>query len=79
MSGFKQHLGLPLWEDQIQYAAGCRGVLSVPVGGGETPMVVSGVLGDIGVTPTADIIRRGQGCEPIVCVCGGGRGLRGRG
>ena len=56
MSGFKQHLSLPLWEDAIQYATGCRGALIVSVGGGETPMVVFGVLGDIDVTPTADIL-----------------------
>ena len=37
-------------------------------------MVAYGVLGDIGVTPSADILRRGQGYEPIV-----GGGLRGRG
>ena len=29
-------------------------------------MVVSRVLGDIGVSPTSDILRRGQGCEPVV-------------
>ncbi len=29
-------------------------------------MVVSRVLGDIGVTPTADLFRGGQGCEPVV-------------
>ena len=29
-------------------------------------MVVYGVLGDVGVSSTADILRRGQGCEPVV-------------
>jgi hypothetical protein len=66
MSGFKQQLGLPLWEDPIRYAAGCRGALSVLVGGGETPMVISRVLRAIGMTLTVDILRRGEGCEPVV-------------
>ena len=29
-------------------------------------MVVFGVLGDVGVSSMADILRRGQGCEPVV-------------
>ena len=29
-------------------------------------MVVSEVLGDVGMSPTADILRRGQGCELVV-------------
>ena len=29
-------------------------------------MVVSGVLGDVGMSPTADILRSGQGCESVV-------------
>ncbi len=73
MSGVEEYLGLLKWEDLIRYAAGCRGALSVAVGGRETPIVVSGVLGDVGVTPTADIRRRGWGCEPVVW-----GGLRGR-
>ena len=73
MSGFKNHLGLTLWEDLIRYAAGCRCALNVSVGGGETPLVVFGVLGDIGVTPRADILRRWQECEQVVW--GGLRGL----
>ncbi len=69
MTGFNQLLSLSWGEDVIWYAAECRGALSVSVCGKETPMVVFKVLGDIGMTPTADILRRGQGCEPIVCVC----------
>jgi hypothetical protein len=53
-------------EDPTRYAAGCRGALSDPVGGGETSVVVYGVLGDIGITPTADLLRGGQGCDPVV-------------
>jgi hypothetical protein len=74
MSGFKQHLDLSLWEDPVRYAARCRGALNVSISGGDIPVVVSGVLGDIGVTPTTDLLRRGQGCELVV-----GGGLRGRG
>jgi hypothetical protein len=55
MAGVKEHLSLPKWEDPIRYAAGCRGALSVAVGGGETPLVVFGVLGDVGVALAADI------------------------
>ncbi len=29
-------------------------------------MAISGVLGDIGVTSAGDLLRRGQGCEPVV-------------
>ncbi len=44
---------------------------------GETPMVAYGVLRDVGVAPSADILQRGWGCKPVV---GGGRGvLCGRG
>ena len=42
MSGFKQQLGLPVWEDLVRYAAGCRGALSALVGGGETPWLYLG-------------------------------------
>jgi hypothetical protein len=66
MSGVEENLGLLKWEDRIRYSAGCRGALSVAVGGGETPLVVSRVMGDVGVTPTADIRRHGWGCEPVV-------------
>ena len=66
MSGFEQHLGLSPWEDPFRYAAWCRDVLCVSGGGGETRVVVSGVLGDVCVSPTADILRRGQGCELVV-------------
>ena len=59
MSGFEHHLGFSPWEDPIRYAAWCRGALCVSVGGGETPMVVSRVLGYVCVSPTADILRRG--------------------
>jgi len=45
---------------------GCRGTLCVSVSGGETPVVAFGVLGDIGVAPTVDDLRREQGCKPIV-------------
>ena len=66
MSGFKKQMGLPLWEDPIRYAAGCRGALSVSVCGGETPVVIFGVMEDIGVTSTVGILRLGHGCEPVV-------------
>ena len=66
MSGFIQHTGLSPWEDPIRYAAWCRDALCVSGGGGEAPVVVFEVLGDVGVSPTADILRRGQGCEPVV-------------
>ena len=72
MSGLEQRLGLYEGENPIWYAAGYRGALCVPGGGGDT--LVSVVLGDIGVAPTADLLRRGQGCKPTV-----GRGLLGRG
>jgi hypothetical protein len=55
-----------MWEDPIRYAAGSRGALSVSDGGEETPVFVYGVLRDIGVTHTANLLRRRQGCEPIV-------------
>ena len=73
MSGLENRLGLSRWENPIWYAAGCRGAICVLVGSGETPVVVYGVLGDIDVTPTPDILLRGQGCEQIV------GGLHGRG
>ncbi len=66
MSGVEQHMGLSPREDLIWYAAWRRGALCVSGGGGETPVVVSRVLGDVGVSSTADILRRGQVCEPTV-------------
>ncbi len=55
ISSVKEHMGLPKREDPIRYAARYRGALSVTVGGGETLVVESRVLGDVGVAPTADI------------------------
>jgi hypothetical protein len=43
MSGFGHHLGLSKGKDPIRHEVGCRCALSVSDGGGETPMVVSGV------------------------------------
>jgi len=74
MSGFEQYLGLSPWEDPIRYATWCLGALCLSGGGGEAPVVVFWVLGDVCVSATADILRRGQGREPIVL-----GGLRGRG
>ncbi len=88
MSGFEKHLGLFLCEDPIGYTGWYRGAHRVSDGGGETPVVVSGVLGDVDVSSTADILRHGWRCEPIVCgglyvrgyvgiLRGGGEGLYG--
>ncbi len=66
MPGFKYLLGIPLCEDLVRKAAGYRVAFSVPFSGGETPIAISRVLGDIGVTSTRDPLRRGQGCEPVV-------------
>ena len=43
MSGFEQHLGLFAWEDPVWDAAWRCGAFFVSGGGGETPVVVSGV------------------------------------
>ena len=59
MSGLEQRLGLSRQEDPIVYAAGCHGALCVSVSGGITLVAVYGVLGDIGVATTADVLRRG--------------------
>ena len=59
MSGFEQDLGLFVWEDPIRDAAWCRGALCVSGCGGETLVVIYGIFGDIGVSPTADNLRRG--------------------
>ena len=77
MPGLDQCVVLSHGKNPIKYAAGCRGALCVPVSGGETLVVVSGVLRDIGVTHAEDILLRGQGCELVVW--GRGGGLRGRG
>ena len=74
MPGFEQRMHLSQGKNSIGYAAGCRGALCFPVNGGEIPLIVSRVLRDIGVTHSADILQRGQGCELVV-----GEGLRGRG
>ena len=66
MSGFLQHMGLFPWEDPIWFAAWCRDALCVSGGGREAQMLVYEVLGDVGVSHTVDILRRGQGCEPVV-------------
>ena len=60
MSGFEQHLGLCVWEDLVRDAAWRRGAFGVSGGGSkETPMIVYGVHGDIGVSLAADLFRRG--------------------
>ena len=75
MSGLEQRLDLSQGDNPIWYAAGCRGALCVPGSGGEISLVVYGTLGDIGVAPTADLLRHGQGSEPVVG--GGGVSLGG--
>ncbi len=83
MTGFEQHLGLYMWEDPLWNAVLRCGAFGVSGGGGETPMVVSGVKGDIGVSSAADLLCRKQGCKPIVWYVLRGRGwvdvLRGGG
>ena len=59
MSGVERHMGLSTWEDPIRDVVWCRVPLCVSGGGGKTPMVVSGILRDIGMSPMADILRRG--------------------
>ncbi len=74
MPGLEQRLSLSMWEDpSLLYGGGGRCALCVTFGGGETPVVVSGVLGDINVASEADVLHRRQCCEPIVL-----RGLRAR-
>ena len=58
ISGLEQRLSLSVWEDLVWYSAGGRCALCVSFGGGETPMVVSEVLGDISVALAADVLRR---------------------
>ena len=58
MSGFEHPLGLCVWEDPIRNTAWSCGAFGVSGGGGETPVVVSGVHGDISITPAADLLRR---------------------
>ena len=43
MSSFEQHLGLYMWEDLIRDVVWRCGAFGVSGGGGETPLVVSGV------------------------------------
>jgi hypothetical protein len=49
-------------EGPIWYAAKGRCALCISVGCGETPVVVYGVLGDIGMAHEASVLRRGQRC-----------------
>ncbi len=59
MSGVEQHLGFYVWEDPFKNSAWRRGAFGVSGVGRETPMIVSGVHGDIGVSLAADLLRRG--------------------
>ena len=43
MPGFKQHLGMCMWEDPIQNAAWRCGAFFDSGGGGDTPLIISGV------------------------------------
>ena len=57
MSGLEHRLSLSRGENQIWYTAGGRYALYVSFGGGETPAVVFGVLGEISMAPAADVLR----------------------
>ena len=59
MSGVEQHLGFCVWEDPVKDAAWRRGAFGVSGVGIETPVIVSGVHGDFGVSLAADFLRRG--------------------
>ena len=74
MSGVEPHLGLYVWEDPVRDAAWRRGAFGVSGGGRGTPLIVSGVYAEIGVSLAADLLRRGKGCEPVLWY-----GLPGRG
>jgi hypothetical protein len=58
MSGIEHQLGLSMWENPIRDAAWRCGAFFVSGSGGETPMVVFGVYGDIGVSSAANLFRR---------------------
>jgi hypothetical protein len=59
MSGFEQHLGLCVWEDPIRNATWLCRAFGVSSGGRETPLIASGVQGDISVSPATDLLRYG--------------------
>ena len=62
----EQLLSLFRVEEPIWYAVGGRCALDVSINGGETPVVVSGVSGDISMALASIARRRSQRCEPIV-------------
>jgi hypothetical protein len=66
MAGFKQQLGIFVWEDPFRKAVGCRGAFSVAFGNGEAPVDISGVLGDVGTASDGDLFLREYGGKPIV-------------
>ncbi len=59
MAGGEELLGLFYRKGPLWYAAKGRRALYVPVGGGEAPSAVHGVLRDVHVSPVADVLLRG--------------------
>ena len=53
MSDLEQRLSRSVGEDSIWYAAGGRCALCISVSGGETSVVIYGVLGDIDMAHVA--------------------------
>ena len=64
MAGLEQCISLFRRKDPFWHAARGRFALKVSFGGEETPVVIHGVLGDVRVSPAADILSHSPWGEP---------------